>query len=46
MLLGMEAQAKALYERLASYFTRRKFPIPENTFRYWTEAVNQTRNRQ
>ena len=38
-LLGMEPQAKALYERLSAYFTRRKFPIPEETFQYWTEAV-------
>jgi hypothetical protein len=39
-LLGLGAQAKALYERLSAYYARRKFPIPENTFRYWTEAVN------
>ena len=46
-LLGMELQAQAVYElRLSAYFTSRRFPIPANTFRYWTEAVNQTRNRQ
>jgi hypothetical protein len=45
-LLGMESQAVALYERLADYFTSRRFPIPANTFRYWTEAVNQARNPQ
>ncbi len=38
-LLGMKSQADALYERLSGYFTSRKFPIPANTFRYWTEAV-------
>jgi hypothetical protein len=45
-LLGMESQAQALYERLSGFFTTRKFPIPANTFRYWTEAVKQTRNPQ
>jgi hypothetical protein len=45
-LLGMESQAQALYERLSAYFVSRKFPIPANTFRYWTDAVNRTRNRQ
>jgi hypothetical protein len=39
MLLGMEAQAEALYERLDAIYTSRKFPIPAGTFRYWTEAV-------
>jgi hypothetical protein len=39
-LLGLERQAKALYERLSFYYTRRRFPIPESTFQYWTEALN------
>ena len=45
-LLGLEPQAQALYERLSGYFTTRRFPIPANTFRYWTEAVSPTRNPQ
>jgi hypothetical protein len=39
-LLGMQPQAQALYERLSALFTSRRFPIPANTFDYWTEAVN------
>jgi hypothetical protein len=38
-LLGQEKQAKALYERLAEYVRTVRFPIPPDTFRYWTEAV-------
>jgi hypothetical protein len=38
-LLGMESQAHALYERLSAFHTSRQFPIPANTFRYWTDAV-------
>jgi hypothetical protein len=44
MLLGMDAQAQALYERLSALFTSRKFPIPPDTFRYWTDAMNSVRN--
>ena len=40
-LLGMEPQAQALYERLNVIYTSRKFPIPADTFRYWTEAVRE-----
>jgi hypothetical protein len=39
-LLGMEAQAKALYERLSVFFASSRFPIPPATFEYWTNAVN------
>src|SRR5262249_31103665 len=39
-LLGMEAQAQALYERLSEYYKSRRFPIPPDTFRYWTDGVN------
>src|SRR5262249_18595638 len=39
-LLGMEAQAQALYERLSVYYKSRRFPIPLDTFRYWTDGVN------
>ena len=38
-LLGLEAQARALYDRLEAFFTGQRFPIPADTFRYWTEAV-------
>jgi Opioid growth factor receptor (OGFr) conserved region len=38
MLLGMETQAQSLYERLDAIYRSRKFPIPANTFSYWTEA--------
>jgi hypothetical protein len=41
MLLGMAAQAKALYEWLDAIYTSRKFPISADTFRYWTEAVKE-----
>jgi len=38
-LLGMSAQAQALFDRLGAFYHGRRFPIPANTFRYWTEAV-------
>ena len=38
-LLGLEEQAQALYERLGAYYRGGRFPIPANTFRYWTDAV-------
>jgi hypothetical protein len=38
-LLGMAAQAQALYEWLEATYTSRKFPISAETFRYWTEAA-------
>jgi hypothetical protein len=38
-LLGMEAQAHALFERLDVEYNSRRFPIPANTFAYWTKAV-------
>jgi hypothetical protein len=38
-LLGMEAHALALYQRLDALYQSRKFPIPADTFRHWTEAV-------
>ena len=36
-LLGLEAEAQALYDRLEAL--ARKFPIPLDTLQYWTEAV-------
>jgi Opioid growth factor receptor (OGFr) conserved region len=38
-LLGMEVQAQALYDRLGAYYRSRRFPIPADTFQYWTDAV-------
>jgi hypothetical protein len=38
-LLGLEAEAQALYRRLEDFHGRRRFPIDHNTFRYWTDAV-------
>jgi hypothetical protein len=38
-LLGLEAEAKALYERLKTLSSGRNLPITTETFRYWTEAV-------
>jgi hypothetical protein len=38
-LLGLEDQARALYDRLELYHSSRRFPIPADTFRYWKEAV-------
>jgi hypothetical protein len=38
-LLGLEAQAEALYERLEAHYRSRRFPISADTFRYWTGAV-------
>lgn len=40
-LLGMGPQAQSLYERLDAIYRSRKFPIPANTFSYWTEAVGE-----
>jgi hypothetical protein len=38
-LLGLQEEAQALYERLQEMFNRRKYPIPADSFRYWTAAV-------
>jgi hypothetical protein len=38
-LLGLEAEAQALYRRLVDLQKRRHFPIGDDTFRYWTDAV-------
>jgi hypothetical protein len=39
-LLGLEAEARALYERLSALRAGGKSPIGADTFRYWTEAVD------
>jgi hypothetical protein len=38
-LLGMKAQANALFDRLEAMYTSRRFPISADTFRYWAETV-------
>ena len=38
-LLGLEAEARALYERLETLYSSRRFPISADTFQFWTEAV-------
>ena len=38
-LLGQEDRARSLYDWLAIQYKSHKFPIPADTFRYWTEAV-------
>ncbi len=41
-LLGLEKQAQALYDRLAGMHRSQRFPISEETFHYWTAAVQST----
>jgi hypothetical protein len=38
-LLGLEAEARSLYDRLDALYRSWRFPIPADTFRYWTEAI-------
>ncbi len=38
-LLGLADEARALYRRLEAFHASRRFPIGDDTFRYWTEAV-------
>jgi hypothetical protein len=38
-LLGLAAEARALYARLEDLYRSRKYPIPADTFRFWAEAV-------
>ena len=38
-LLGLPDEARAFYRRLEAFHRGRRFPIPAETFRYWTEAV-------
>jgi hypothetical protein len=38
-LLGLQPEADAFYKRLQALYESRRFPIPENTFNFWTEAV-------
>ena len=39
-LLGLEDEARRLYAWLEEQYRRARFPIPPDTFRYWTEAVD------
>ena len=41
-LLGQEDRARSLFAWLALQYKRHKFPIPADTFRYWTKAVEGT----
>jgi hypothetical protein len=38
-LLGLDAQARALYDWLSAQDGGRKFPVSSDTFRYWSGAV-------
>jgi hypothetical protein len=38
-LLGLEAEVRALYRRLADFHGRHRFPIGDVTFRYWSCAI-------
>jgi hypothetical protein len=38
-LLGLEAEARALFDRLDALYRSEKFPIPAGTFGYWARAV-------
>jgi hypothetical protein len=40
-LLGLQAEAQALYRRLKAFRDARRFPIGDDTFRYWTAAVRE-----
>jgi hypothetical protein len=41
-LLGLEDRARSLYAWLESQYRASKYPIPPDTFRYWTEAIEGT----
>jgi hypothetical protein len=38
-LLGLDTEAQTVYRRLEEFHSRRRFPIGDETFRYWTNAV-------
>jgi hypothetical protein len=38
-LLGLGDEARALYRRLADFHARRRFPIGDDTFQYWSGAI-------
>jgi hypothetical protein len=39
LLLGLEAEARALYERLAAMYRSGRYPIDAETMQYWTDAA-------
>ena len=41
-LLGLEGESRSLYAWLDATYRSGRFPIPADTFRYWTEAVEGT----
>jgi hypothetical protein len=44
-LLGLETQARALYDWLNAKAGGRKFPVPADTFRFWSGAVQSSAPR-
>jgi hypothetical protein len=40
LLLGLEQQARAIYDRLRVMYDSRKYPISAETFDYWTAAID------
>jgi hypothetical protein len=40
-LLGLGDEAAALFARLEAFYRERRFPIPDDTFRYWSGALAQ-----
>jgi hypothetical protein len=39
MLLGLETEAKGLFEKMDAIYSSRRFPITAETFRYWEAAA-------
>lgn len=39
VLLGLQDLARALFQRLDALYTRRRYPIDDVTFSYWSEAI-------
>jgi hypothetical protein len=39
LLLGLERESRALYDRLRTMYESGTYPIGVDTFRYWTDAV-------
>lgn len=40
LLLGLNDEAQALYDRLHAMYDSRRYPIGADTLQYWTEAVH------
>jgi hypothetical protein len=40
ILLGLESEARALFDRLESLYSQRKFPLTAETFAYWSRAID------